>query len=64
MEQQITYTQEQMNVVAQTYNDEITRLNQLRATDKLTIYSLRKKNQELGKELQSLKIQKTEDPTK
>lgn len=64
MTEQTTYSQEQLNTVAQTYMDEIIRLQQINANHKLTLLSLRQRVQSLTKELADLKLKKTEDPTK
>lgn len=49
------YTQEQINIIAKCYMEEISRLTEIKANMSLTILSLRTKNAELLKEIAELK---------
>lgn len=64
MEQSKTYSQEQLNTVAQSYMDEIVRLQQINANHRLTILGLRSKVQELQKKITDLEIKKSEPKKK
>ena len=49
------YSQEQINTIAKSYMEEISRLTEIKANMSLTILSLRTKNAELVKENEQLK---------